>query len=160
MKKELIVAFSVFLSIIITKMQAQEYPNRIDSIGFKQGDWKEYKAPYIAVENDVWTRVEAGSYSLKEIFPIILCLGRYEDGQKTGIWLEYHANGQKKTEINYRKGVPFGECRMFWYNGILKMECVISSEGNFPITIYNEDGTLLSEQEGIREVVIKSIYEN
>ena len=74
--------------------------------------------------------------------------------------MEYHANRQLKSKIEYINGIPNGKCQMFWPNGFMKMECEIPTEGNFPIVIYNEDGTLLSKQEGIREEVIISIYEN
>jgi len=40
------------------------------------------------------------------------------------------------------------------------MECIIGTETNIPTIIYEENGTLLSNEIGVKSEVIKAIYEN
>ena len=165
--RNIVLLLIVFLSIGFDS-NGQITPNNVDSLGLKQGMWKEFKIPFDIVTQYIGIKVPEinREYYLftkdkdRKYFPIIECIGEYKNGLKTGVWIEYYSNEKIKSQIEYKNGMPFGKCEMFWENGSLKMQCIICSVGNFPIIIYNEDGTLLSKQEGIRAEVIKAIYEN
>ncbi len=147
---------------------AQITLNLVDSIGFKQGKWKEFKIPFDIATQYIGIKipkVSAEYYFLtqdrdRKYFPIVECIGEYKDGLKTGIWLEYYSSGNIKSQIEYKKGIPDGMCEIYWESGNLKMKCVIKSETYFPITIYNEDGSILHKQRVTKSEVLKSIYEN
>lgn len=161
--------FILFLTHMFhEKLVAQMAPNFVDSLGLKQGKWEEYKIPYNMVTEEVEIKIPKAKtkyYTLtkdkdRKYFPIIESVGEYKNGLKKGIWIEYFPNGSIKSKIEYENGVPFGNCEMLWENGNLKMKCKIGVEYKFSMDVYNEDGTQLSKQEGIKAEVIKAIYEN
>lgn len=160
--------FIALFSVLTSNIHPQLTLNIIDSLGFKQGEWREFKIPFNVVTEPTEIKVpqiNSPYYILtkdkdRKYFPIIECVGSYKDGLRNGIWEEFYSNSKTKSIVEYKNGVPSGVCKMFWENGKIKMECVIPTKGNFPIIIYNEDGTVLSNQEGNRIEVIKSIYEN
>ncbi len=142
--------------------------NSVDSLGMKQGMWREFRIPFDIMTEEIEIKVpiiKEDYYILtkekdRKYFPIIECIGMYIDNLKNDLWTEYYSSGVKKSQINYKNGIPSGECSMFWENGGLKMKCKIGLEYKFPMDIYNDDGTLLSKQEGVKDEVIKAIYEN
>lgn len=165
------ISFVLFLALFCfygTALKAQITLNKVDSLGLKQGMWKEFKIPFDFVTQYIAIKVpkiKRNYYLLtsdkdRRFFPIIECVGAYKNGMKTGIWFEYYSNGKIKSQIEYENGIPFGKCKIFWENGILKMEFLIGTETNIPIIIYEENGTFLSKQTGVKSEVIKAIYEN
>lgn len=163
-----VVIVLIIMLWLVDFVRAQIAPNIVDSLGFKQGVWEEYRIPYSVVNQDVEVvipQTKCGYYLLtknkdRKLFPIIESKGAYKDGLKIGVWIEYYSNGIIKSQIEYKNGVPNGGCKMYWENGNLKMECVIPRDGNFLMLIYNEYGTLLLSQDGDKKVVVKSIYED
>ncbi|HEY9115695.1 MAG TPA: hypothetical protein VIN10_13430 [Bacteroidales bacterium] len=147
--------------------EAQVTPNNVDSLGFKQGMWREFKIPFGIVTDYVGIeipQVDDKYYYLtkdkdRKYFPIIECIGEYKNGLKTGVWKEFHGNGNLKSQIEYKKGVPIGNGKMFWGNGVLKEEFTISSEDSISVKTYNLNGNLMDEMVVPKTRVIKAIYE-
>lgn len=164
---KIVLSFALF-SFYGTALEAQITLNKVDSLGLKQGMWKEFKIPFDFVTQYIAIKVpkiKRDYYLLtkdkdRKYFPIIECIGEYKNGMKAGIWSEYYSNGKIKSQVEYENGIPFGKCKFFWENGVLEMECIIGTETNIPTIIYEENGTLLSKEIGVKSEVIKAIYEN
>lgn len=74
--------------------------------------------------------------------------GNYVNGRKDGLWIKYYANGNKKSEIVYKRGRPNGKFKLFYPNGN------VEEEGEWTNRVYNgsfkryyENGTLEQEKE-------------
>ncbi|MCX8080412.1 MAG: hypothetical protein N3F09_04150 [Bacteroidia bacterium] len=48
--------------------------------------------------------------------------GKYQDNRKTGVWVDYYCNSNKKSEITYVNGRPNGYAVMYYENGNKKEE--------------------------------------
>ena len=169
MKYKIVFASLLFLFSYSIRAESQTITsNTVDTLGQKQGMWREFKIPFNVLTERVAIKVpkiKRDYYLLtpdedRKYFPIIECVGAYKDNRKTGKWTEYFSNGKIKSIVNYKDGIPSGKCQMFWENGVLKMECNISDKAHFPIVIYNSDGTLLRKQMGTKAYVIRAIYED
>lgn len=157
----------VLLIILGHDIAAQQItPNRVDSLGLKQGMWTEFKIPYALVTEDIAIKVpkitsEYYYLSKKEdrkYFPIIESFGKYENGLKTGIWFEYHWNGNIKSQIEYKEGIPNGYCQMFWGNGILQAEFTINYSDSIPVKMYDVNGDFENIIMAHKIAIIQTIY--
>ncbi len=154
--------------LLTTDIEAQITPNHVDSLGLKQGMWREFKVPFNLVTEKIGIKVPKSTseyYFLtkdedRKFFPIIECVGKYKTGLKTGLWIEYYGDGTIKSQIEYKDGIPFGKCKMYWGNGVLKMEFTIKTNDSTQVTIYNQNGNLLKEKMVSKIRMIKEIYEN
>ncbi|GAB4131456.1 MAG: hypothetical protein Fur0041_01880 [Bacteroidia bacterium] len=81
---------------------ASDTTNQIDASGKRQGWWiitgLMKKDPKYAPE----AKVEEG---------------RYKDSQKTGVWIEYYPNGNKKSQLTFVNNRPNGHAIMYHENG-------------------------------------------
>lgn len=163
--------FLIFILCVCNtiSINAQIPINRVDSLGLKIGFWREYKIkPYRTLElnkliPDPFNTKKlyiADKHDFGEKCIIFQCFGFYENGLKTGIWLEYYPNDSIKSKIEYKNGVPFGICKMYWNNGILKLQCKIDYEKKIELTLYDETGNKLDEVNVLKSALIKSIYED
>ncbi|MDP2692113.1 MAG: hypothetical protein Q8O88_00560 [bacterium] len=160
-----IFALVIFLGC---ELDAQIIPNKVDSLGLKQGMWREFKVPTNLATGDIAILVpefKSGYYYLakdkdRKYFPMIECIGEYKNNLKTGKWIAYYGTGMIKSEIMYNEGVPLGECKMFWGNEVLKMEFVIKSGNNISVTYYNVNGDLIVKKLVSKTLMIQEIYEN
>lgn len=157
----------VLLIILGHDIAAQQItPNRVDSLGLKQGMWREFKIPYTIMTNNIRIKVPeitSEYYDLSEkedrkYFPIIESIGKYENGLKTGIWFEYHGNGNIKSQIEYKEGIPNGDCKVFWGNGLLQAEFIISSNDSIPVKMYDENGDFKEIIMTSKITIIQGIY--
>jgi effector-binding domain-containing protein len=152
----------------VTGIEAQNMYNVVDSIGYKQGMWIEFKIPFGMVTEYVGIKIpdiDSEYYYLtkdrdRKYFPIIECVGKYENGHKTGVWYEYYGNDTIKSRVLYDAGIPTGYCKTFWGTGTLKEEFTINSSDSVPYKAYNLNGELIIEKTIPKDRVIKSIYEN
>ena len=172
--KMIIMRYSIFIllfvlfTFLIIDLEAQITQNNVDSLGLKQGMWREFKVPTNLVTEEIGIKVPEGTseyYYLtkdkdRKFFPIIECVGEYKNGLKTGIWLDYYGDGTKKSQIEYKEGVPTGKCRMFWGTGVLKEKFTINSHDSIPVTFYDFNGDLLMEKIVSKKGMIRAIYEN
>jgi len=148
--------------------KSQITPNNIDSLGFKQGMWTEFKIPYNMLTEDISFKVpeiSTDSYTLtkdkhRKYFPILECIGEYKNGLKTGVWIQYYGNGRIKSKYEYKDGVPFGKCKMFWGNGTIKEEFIINSFDSISVSFYYENGELITKKMVEKIRMIREIYEN
>lgn len=146
---------------------AQIAPNNVDTLGLKQGMWREFKIPIPIMTDYIGFKVPIDSSEYiywtkdrdRKYFPIIECIGEYKDGLKSGVWLEYYGNGRKKSQVDYKKGVPFGDCKIYWGNGVLKKEFTISTDDSVIVKVYELNGEVIMEKNVSKIQVIKEIYE-
>jgi len=145
---------------------AQITPNEVDSVGFKQGMWREFIIPIqnmgsicFKIPKDSSQCIYLSKNEDRKYFPIVECIGEYEDGFKTGLWVEYYGNGNIKSQIEYKNGIPVGKCQWFWGNGIIKEEFTIGSEDSIIVKVWDENGEFLIKKKVLKTLVIKNIYE-
>ena len=48
--------------------------------------------------------------------------GNYKNSRKTGLWIAYFSNGNKKNEINYKNGRASGSYKTYFSNGVAQEE--------------------------------------
>ena len=168
MRCSLFVLLIVSFTLLMSDIEAQITPNNIDSLGLKQGMWREFKVPTNFVTEKIGIKIPEVTteyYYLtkdedRKFFPIIECVGEYLNGLKIGVWFEYYGDGKIKRQIEYEDGVPVGKCTIFWGNGILKEEFTINSDDSIPVTLYNHNGDLLMKRMVSKIGMIRAIYEN
>jgi len=73
--------------------------------------------------------------------------GDYVSGRRSGLWVKYYPNGNKKSEIVYERGRPNGKFKLYYENGN------VEEEGEWKNRLYSgafkryyEDGTLEQEK--------------
>lgn len=104
---------------------AQE--NQIDASGKRQGHWKVNAASKKL--GSPWTPEQ------------IVEEGNYTNSMKTGIWIEYYVNGNKKSELTYVNNRPNGPAKMYYENGNLSEEGTwVGTRWTGPYKLYYEDG--------------------
>jgi hypothetical protein len=158
----------IFFVFFVIDLNAQITPNEIDSLGFKQGMWQEFIVPIVFVTEYVGIEIpEVTSkyyYFTKDrdrkYFPIIECIGNYKDGIKSGVWVEYYGNDTVKSQIEYIGGVPTGKCKIYWGNGVLKMEYTIGTDDSIPVSMYETNGEFITTKMALKSNMIRAIYEN
>jgi hypothetical protein len=152
----------------VINSKAQRFtPNTVDSLGHKQGMWTEFRIPFEIANGEVLIKfpdTKKEYYSLKkevdrQYFPIIECIGEYENGCKTRVWVEYYWNDTIHSRINYKEGVPFGDCEIFWISGALKMDFVIGITDSIPVSFYDSRGEFLGRKMVLTIQLIQSIYQ-
>jgi len=170
--ESIIMRYFTSVSLIITmncingNLMGQITPNKVDSIGLKQGLWREFFIPNnymgfvcLKIPKDSSQCIYLSEIEDRKYFPIVECVGEYKDGLKTGIWIEYYGNGNMKSQCEYKIGIPIGKFKEYWVNGILKEEFTISSEDSVTIKVWEDTGEFILEKKVPKIQVIKSIYE-
>ncbi len=87
----------------------------------------------------------------------IECVGKYESGQKQGIWDYYYRTGQLKKQINYKNDIPISGFQIFYRTGNLKMEYIIKNDSIGEVRKYKENGKLF-EIDIMRTEKLKALY--
>ncbi len=113
MKKTLFILFAFFSACIfaqtfeIDPFNKKDTINRIDAEGKKQGKW-----------------IVLGKSKMESCYPqnAIVEEGLYIDNKKSGIWKDYHCNGNLKTQITFQNGRPDGPASKYYETGKLKEE--------------------------------------
>jgi len=140
----------------------------VDSSGLKQGMWREFIIPInhmttvcIKVPKDSSQCIYLSKDKDRKYFPIVECVGEYKDGLKTGIWFEYYGNGNIKSQLEYKNGIPLGDCKYFSGNGALIAEFTISSSDSDSVSIktWEDTGAFILEKKVPKTQVIRMIYE-
>lgn len=158
----------ILLFTITSKIDAQIAPNNVDSQGLKQGLWREFKIPFDIATKKIGVKIPKikSKYFFftkdeqRKFFPIIECVGKYKNGLKTGMWVEYYGNGNLKNQINYSNGKPNGKCKVYWINGNLKEVFIINSNDSIQVLFYKQNGELLIKKKVSKILLIRGIYEN
>ena len=69
--------------------------------------------------------------------------GNFANGLKTGLWVEYYQNGNKKGEYTYVNNRPNGPAKKYFENGNLMEEGNwVGTRWTGPYKLYYEDGTI------------------
>lgn len=165
MKKLVLFSILAFLTIDLSAQITQNY---VDSLGLKQGMWREFIVPYNLVTQNIGIpvpQIDADYYYLtkkkdRKYFPIYECVGEYINSLKHGVWYQYYGDGTQLSQVQYKKGVPFGECKIFWKNGQIKEEFTITSIDSVNVLFYESNGELFLEKKISKKELIKSLYEN
>ena len=113
MKKILYIFFAFYVAFVnaqsfeIHPFNKKDTINRTDNEGKKQGKW-----------------ILLGKSKFESCYPqnAIVEEGFYIDNKKTGIWKDYHCNGNLRTKITYQNGRPEGPVSKYHENGKLKEE--------------------------------------
>ncbi len=153
--------------LFVPPVNSQEQINKVDSCGYKQGGWLEYKVlPLSIIEKNVLMLDPTDSTKLYVVDKldfgdscfVIKGIGKYRDGLKDGLWTEYYPNGQFKSQIQYQEGIPFGQYKTFWPNGKVKTECTIGVADSVFIKAYKNNGDLLIQKKTKKQDLIKVVY--
>jgi antitoxin component YwqK of YwqJK toxin-antitoxin module len=166
MIKFLIVLFYFFFSL---NLNGQITINQIDSLGNKEGIWREFKIlPYTIIKENTLYRYPSDSsltilideLDFNEKSILVEAIGRYQNGLKNSEWIEFYSNKKKKSVVEYVEGVPKGKCKLYYTNEKLKMSCIIGNEKKVQISIYDEGGCLINKPFVEKNDIIRSIYQN
>ncbi len=69
--------------------------------------------------------------------------GYHEANKRTGVWVEWHPNGPKKTVMSYNAGVLHGTYASFWANGNRQTDQEFNmGKKQGPVRNWSEDGEL------------------
>jgi antitoxin component YwqK of YwqJK toxin-antitoxin module len=124
--------------------------NRIDGEGKKQGKWIYFG------------RHKSGSCFQPEQKAEE---GRFTDNRKTGIWVEYHCNGNVKSRLTFGNGRPDGYAQLFHENGKIMEEGIWKNSrwvGKYKL--YYDNGEVQHEfqfnESGRRDGPQKYFHEN
>jgi antitoxin component YwqK of YwqJK toxin-antitoxin module len=128
--------FLFFFLLIFLGATAQDTLNYIDSSGSRQGHWVITEAmntsPY-SQHNPAYkpdTKIEEGNYI---------------DSRKTGKWISYYPNGNKKEEVMYLKGRLNGPITTYYENGNKK------EDGYWKGTHWTGEYRLYYDNDSLRE---------
>jgi len=126
--------------------------NKLDSLGLKQGLWKEYKLipskliVNMVVEDSIEMVSISDNFDLLDDPVIFTIQGSYLNGLKNGIWIEYWLNGNIRSKVNYLNGVASGEFQYYYPTGIIMMEGNINLSAELRVSSYNKQGEFLENK--------------
>lgn len=106
--------------------------NMTDANGKKQGFW------VIRAKN------KPGSCTYPEQ---VIEKGLYKDNKKTGEWIQIYCNGNTKSIIHFKNGVPDGPAKMYYENGKLH------EEGNWKNNRWTGNYKSYDETDALTEIV-------
>jgi hypothetical protein len=138
--------------------------NRIDSLGLKQGKWEEFKLipSKVIVDKILKDSIKGiqiiNDYNLIDNPVIFVAQGQYLNGLKTGIWTEYWKNDSVRSRVSYLNGVAFGEFKIFYPNGNLMMEGIITYSKFITAKMYNKQGELIGIENKDTISILEYIY--
>lgn len=129
MKKTILSLFVLIVSAATVFSQAADQNiNQVDAAGKRQGPWEITAA--MKKLGSPWTPTQ------------VVEKGSYTNSMKTGIWIEFYQNGNKKSELTYVNNRPNGPAKMYFENGNLSEEGTwVGTRWTGPYTLYYEDGT-------------------
>lgn len=144
--------------------KAQEFTNVVDSLGYKQGKWIEYKPLptriaknglkiYSADSSTVYFQdlyfYEGECYLEKQV-------GDYKYSLREGPWTLYWPSGKLKGHLNYSHGIPYGEFIIYYESGTPVIKGNISYDLHSKRETYDENGNLIRVIEGPPNGLIKN----
>ncbi len=142
----------IVLSLLIASQsyaQTCNPPNKIDSLGLKQGEWIEFEArPSITgitiyeLDNEVSEIKKNYNYDKLDIYKLQGC---YKDGIRIGVWQIFLSSGVKKYTVNYKNSVIGGEFKSYYSNGAIKLQGIIERNTRTQIKMYSLEGKLKKE---------------
>jgi antitoxin component YwqK of YwqJK toxin-antitoxin module len=152
-RDRLISLFTLVSSLAFSQayeLNGKDTINRVDAAGKKQGKWIYFgrHRPGSCQKPD--QKAEEG---------------RFTDNKKTGIWNEYHCNGNLKSRLTFVNGKPDGYCWIYHENGKIMEEGVWKNSrwvGKYKL--YYDNGQVQHEfsfnESGRRDGPQKYFHEN
>lgn len=120
------------LMMTVTTVFAQAPINQLDGTGKRTGYWK--ITALLKKLGPPWTP----SQTVEE--------GNYANNLKTGMWIEYFQNGNKKSELTFVNNRANGPAKMYFEDGQLEEEGNwVGTRWSGPYKLYYPDGTLRQE---------------
>lgn len=156
MKKTIVLIAIAFYSID-SKSQTFEIEqvsndtiNTVDLKGKKQGRWVYYGAHKDSSCYGKNQKVEEG---------------QFVDGKRTGEWINYYCNGNKKSILNYTKGIPTGKLVIYDSNGkVVEEGTRLNNKWVGEYKFYYPNGKIqyqfVFNEKGFRSGLQKFYYEN
>lgn len=159
--------FCVILTFCTQFYAQSQVINYVDSCGYKQGLWMEYR-----VEPSKIIAYGLESYSLDSSFIILDDLliydkrskkynllkqvGHYKNSLRAGIWSEYTYDGRLHRRVNYKEGIINGECSKYYKSSSLLARSIISYSKFTIVEYYRETGELYRTDTVLTSEVVKS----
>lgn len=148
-----------FLQLFITFIgysYAQLPIRYTDTLGFKQGEWYEYRVDplEIKVTGDLTYTSDSivkhiGNYRIIgnrfKKYNIFKQVGSYKNGLRNGTWFEYWPDGPLYKKVNYNDGILVGKCYIYHKNGRVKSEYEIIYGHQSNVKFYKKNGALYKE---------------
>lgn len=129
-KSTLLLLLLFFCTLSAQAIPADTTKNITDAAGKRQGYW-------VITGQMRPDKIKAGYTASSKIEE-----GTYKDSQKTGIWIEYYPNGNKKSELTFVNNRPNGPAVMYNDNGKKAEEGTwVGTRWVGPYKLYYEDGT-------------------
>lgn len=157
MKKKIVFIAVAFLSATFSQAQSFQVSslttdtiNSTDGKGKKQGRWVFYGG-----------QKDSSCYGKNQIVEE----GQYDKGKREGQWINYYCNGNKKSVLSYKNGIPSGKLELFDTTGKMVEEGTWQNNrwvGEYKS--YYPSGKLqyafLFNEKGKRQGLQKFYYEN
>ena len=152
------------LSLFIASLSyAQVFnpPNKIDSLGLKQGLWVELEAkPDIVgithLDLDDGTFEEIMKYDYDN-YCILKYEGYYENSLRTGEWKVYSPNGNIRYIITFKNGIINGNFKLYHLNGEIKLQGYIDRKPMTTVSYYDEEGTFIKQADWFTNGLIERL---
>jgi antitoxin component YwqK of YwqJK toxin-antitoxin module len=147
----------ILLTVLLSPLTAQTYElfgkdtvNKTDAGGKKQGKW-------IYLGKHKQGNCYKPDQKAEE--------GKFTDNRKTGIWIDYHCNGNVRSRLTFANGRPDGFAQMYHENGKIMEEGTWKNSrwvGNYKL--YYDNGEVQHEfafnESGRRDGPQKYFHEN
>lgn len=150
------------LALTASLCKAQEFTNQYDSLGYKQGIWIEYKAvPSSIIENGKKSySADSSIVYTEDLFlyegncDFEKQVGEYKNSLREGLWKLYYPGIILFGQINYYRGIPFGEIVLYYSNGNVALKGKISYDLHSKWETFDEEGNLLQSLEGSAKEIV------
>lgn len=147
----LIISIVVFVLIGFSlNAQIKDVPNKIDSLGLKQGLWIELEAkPNIIgithYDLSDGTSKDKFRYDYSD-YVVLKYVGSYINGLRQGKWDVYSPNDKIRYTINYKGSIPCGEFMIYHLNGEVELKGFIARKKFTKVSYYGEKGKYIKEE--------------
>lgn len=143
--------------------------NLVDSSGYKQGLWVEYRVePSKIILNGLQTYSIDSSYILiddlliydKRIrkYTLLKQVGQYKNSLRVGVWSEYSYDGRLRRRVTYKDGIINGECTKYYKSGSMLSRSIISNSKFTLVEYYRQTGELFRVDTTFTNIEVKSFY--
>lgn len=150
-----IVYLFVGLILLTFSGKAQVFTNFVDSLGYKQGRWIEYRPLPTTIREGGLKTYSADStiVYIQDLYLYEECslekqIGDYENSFREGLWSLFWPDGILKCHVNYSHGIPVGEIITYYRNGTIAIKGVISYDLHSKWESYDENGNQIRIVEG------------
>lgn len=156
----------IILLLLCSQLSSAQFleSNQLDSLGLKQGTWKEYKLipSKVIVNKAIEDSIDGvrinNDFDLLDDPVIFTSQGNYINGLKNGTWVEFWLNGNIRSKVNYLNGVALGEFKYYYSTGIIQMEGTINLSAEIMVSLYNKHGEFLRSEKEKTISILEFLY--